>query len=87
MGRRKRSIECDPGHGWFCPQAEESRQTSPLLQNFRSSPDEKGNQVCDHIFRLTSQSASAFLVRVSLRAKSSEMCFGNEVIITYAACL
>lgn len=42
VGRRKRSIECDPGHGWLCPQAEESRQTSPLPQNFRSSQVRKG---------------------------------------------
>lgn len=56
----------------------------PLPQNFHFSPCGKGNQVCGHIFRLESLSITAFLIRVSLRTMSSEMCFWNEVIITYS---
>lgn len=79
VGRRKRSVEWDPGHGRLCSQAEEnlqeeSRQTSPLPQNFYFSPGRKGPKFVT-VSLDTSQSVSAVVVRVSWRAKSSAMGF------------
>lgn len=78
--RRKRSREYDLGLDGSALRQKRTYEKRagkhpPLPQKFRFAPRETGSQVCDHILRLTSQSISVFSVRVSLRAKSSEMCF------------
>lgn len=92
VGRRKRSTEYSPRHGWLRSQVEEnwqerrSRQISPLSSERSFFPHVKKGAMFVTIF-FGSQSLSAILIMVSLKAKSSEMCFWNEVIITYSTYL